>query len=49
MRAGGPPELPEYRPEHDLSRGLPLVKWLLAIRHYIVLFFLTIGALLAAS
>jgi hypothetical protein len=34
--------------EHDLLRGLPLVKWLLAIPHYIVLFFLTIGAVLAA-
>jgi len=34
--------------EHDLSRGLPIVKWLLAVPHYIVLFFLTIAALLAA-
>ena len=28
----------------QLSRGLPLVKWFLAIPHYIVLFFLYIGA-----
>ena len=31
----------------DLGRGMPIVKWLLALPHYIVLFFLTIGALLA--
>jgi uncharacterized protein DUF4389 len=29
---------------HDLNRWLPLVKWFLAIPHYIVLFFLWIGA-----
>lgn len=33
---------------NELNRLLPIVKWLLALPHYIVLFFLYIGVLLAA-
>ncbi|GAB3767340.1 hypothetical protein FB382_001607 [Nocardioides ginsengisegetis] len=33
--------------ERDLNRWLPLVKWLLAIPHFVVLAFLTVGAFLA--
>jgi Domain of unknown function (DUF4389) len=36
-----------YPDAHRLNRWLPLVKWLLAIPHYIVLLFLYIGALFA--
>ena len=33
--------------ERDLNRWLPLVKWFLAIPHYVVLFFLIVGAVMA--
>ena len=41
-------EFPYPDARNELNRWLPLVKWLLAIPHYIVLFFLYIAALLAA-
>jgi hypothetical protein len=33
--------------KQELNRGLPIVKWLLAVPHYFVLFILSIGALFA--
>jgi hypothetical protein len=40
-------ELPYPDVKQDLNRWLPLVKWFLAIPHYVVLVFLWIGALIA--
>lgn len=37
-------QVPEVDAKQELNRFLPLVKWFLAIPHYIVLFFLAIGA-----
>lgn len=40
-------EFPYPDARTDLNRWLPLVKWLLAIPHYVVLFFLVIAAVLS--
>jgi hypothetical protein len=40
-------DFPYPEPKRDLNRWLPLVKWFLAIPHYIVLAFLYLGAFFA--
>lgn len=45
--AGAYPVLTEAPPQAEYHRLLPLVKWLLALPHYVVLFFLAIAVLFA--
>jgi len=40
-------EIPYPNAKEDLNRWLPLIKWFLAIPHYIVLFFLGIAAIVS--
>ena len=40
-------DIPYPNAKEDLNRWLPLIKWILAIPHFIVLFFLYIGVLVA--
>ena len=47
FQPGQPEQSGEFGLQRDLGRGMPLVKWFLAIPHYIVLVFLYIGAVVA--
>jgi hypothetical protein len=40
-------DIPYPDAERDLNQWLPLVKWLLALPHYVILVFLAIGAVVA--